>query len=168
MADASALITLGAVVLGGGVSIAATLAAEAFKHRTTIATRWDADLARHASELVATSRRLQHVAGATGGGDDSRDAKHRLDTQHEALRSLAAQVGLLGSFDVQERARMVVRHAYAVRAVAQGFPDPRQHEYPGLSPNARLIDAISEFQAAVRRQLRIANADDVLDEAQNR
>jgi hypothetical protein len=84
------------------------------------------------------------------------------------LRSLAAQVGLLGSLDVQERARMVARHAYAVRAVGDGLGDPRASEYPDSNPDDRLVDAIADLQLAVRRQLRMPDADDVLNEAKFR
>jgi hypothetical protein len=58
---------------------------------------------------------------------------------------------------------MMARHAYAVREVAEGLPDPGESEYPNLSPNGRLFYAASALQLAVRRQLRVPNAEDVLD-----
>ena len=167
------------MVVGGGVSLVTTIAVEAFRNRaestrqavreqSLLATRWDQDLAHYTAELIASARRLRHIAGRLDRADDRPLMVRLLDEQHESLRSLAAQVGLLGSLDVQERARMVARHAYAVRAVGDGLGDPRASEYPDSNPDDRLVDAIADLQLAVRRQLRMPDADDVLNEAKFR
>ncbi len=84
-----------------------------------------------------------------------------MDDEHAKLRALAEQVRLLGTGELQTAVRMTVRHAYAVREVAEGRPDRRAADYPGQSPEERLQASLRATRRAARAQLRVADPDDI-------
>jgi hypothetical protein len=84
----------------------------------------------------------------------------------QAARVSNEQVRLLSnSLEVQRKARLAMRHAYAVMLTAGGLPDPRASEYPqGSRPYKRFELAFHEFLVESRRELGLANPDDVFAE----
>jgi hypothetical protein len=57
----------------------------------------------------------------------------------------------------------VIRYAYAVRSISE-TPDAADAER--RVAYGRVIAAVQDFQRAVRRQLKVPNADELLDESQ--
>jgi len=76
------------------------------------------------------------------------------------MRSLQIQLRLVGNVRVQRAARMLIRHAWAVMRVAQGYEDPRAAEY-GAPPLTRLSDTLAELIRASRVQLRVEDAENI-------
>jgi hypothetical protein len=58
---------------------------------------------------------------------------------------------------LQFAVRLIVRHAYAVREVSEGRPDPRREEFPGQSPHQRFGEALQSFYVTARKQLHVTN-----------
>jgi len=97
--------------------------------------------------FAETARRFWHLTTEEGS--------HRLDeidTLHEELRAAYPGVRLVGSADVQEHARQIIRHAYAARKFAAGDADPRGAEFEH-DPRARLAGHLVRFLTAMRVQL---------------
>jgi hypothetical protein len=179
MADASPWITLGAVIAGGSITVAGTYIIERYKERAArrhesskaeaeLATRWDAEFARISAEFVGTTRQVLHVARRLNRVVDVEDAKRRLDDHHAHLRSLSAQLGLFGSSAVAETARRIVEFAYYVRLLHEKTLPSAPPEDRQKAAYDRVIFEIEKFQVAVRKRLRMPDAEDVLDEAQFR
>ena len=135
------------VVVGAMIGFVPNYLIERRKERTLLRTRWDSSLFELCSEFTSAARRFLELC-----------AKKSPDVgeAHESLRTLCEQLRLLGSYDVQVAARWVIRHAYAVRTVSEGGPDPRADEFPGQSPEVRMHEALNTLYVAVRRQLRVA------------
>jgi hypothetical protein len=80
-----------------------------------------------------------------------------INEEHRKLRTLSERLRLLGDLELQLAARWIVRHAYAVREVSEGRPDPRAKEFPGRSPHQRLGEELQNFYVAAREQLKVIN-----------
>ncbi|MBB5867119.1 hypothetical protein F4553_000498 [Allocatelliglobosispora scoriae] len=158
---ASALL----LAVGAAIGFVPTLLIERSKQRHALQTRWDVPLFELCKQFVGAARQLVHLARHLDRAPDPTGHALRVDQAHSELRALFEQVRLLGSGRLQEAARLVVHHAYAVRAVAEGQPDERAKDYPGTTPQARIKNAITEFLAAARDQLGVAAPDDVLGDA---
>ena len=66
------------------------------------------------------------------------------------------------SSEVQRKARMALRQAYAVMITAAGQPDPRAADHPqGPPPDERFESAFREFLVESRRELGLDHPDDV-------
>jgi hypothetical protein len=123
----------------------------------------------HASNLtsylwVAREEGRAYAAGNPGTADYVPSAD--LGKLRHAARVSMEQVRLLSnSSEVQQKGRMALKHAYAVMVEAAGQPDPRAGDYPqGPSPSRRFETAFREFLIESRRELGLANPEDVFAE----
>ena len=151
------------LVLGAAIGFVPTFLLERSKQRHALRTRWDVPLYELCGEFLSTTRTLGHLAKHLDRSSDRNDTVRALDAQHAELRGLYEQVRLLGNRRVQETARTVIHHCYAVRAVAEGSADMRAKDYPDTTPEARVKSAVKEFVVAVRVQLGVASPNDVPD-----
>ncbi len=149
------------LLIGAAVGFVPTFLIERSKQRHALKTRWDVPLFELSKGFTGATRRLVHLALRLDRAADQEDQLAKIDEIHAELRALSEQMRLLGSAQVQDAARVVVHHCYAVRAVAEGKPDKRLKDYPGTTPVGRVQQAIKEFLAAVRKQLGVADPDDV-------
>lgn len=163
-------VTAGTVVgsaillaLGAAIGFVPTFLLERSKQRHALRTRWDVPLYELCGQFLSVTRTLVHLAKHLDRSPDQDATARTLDARHAELRGLYEQLRLLGNRRVQETARVVIHHGYAVRAVAEGSTDMRAKDYPGLTPEARVKAAVKEFVVAVRGQLGVARADDVPD-----
>ncbi|ODB77506.1 MULTISPECIES: hypothetical protein [Micromonospora] len=124
--------------------------------------RWDGALFERSAAFVASARTLRHLAEHPSRSESEDGHRKALDEAHQGMRVACEQLRLLGNLRVQSAARLVTRHAYAVRARAEQCLDPRAAEYPSMSPTARLNDALQEFYRAVRAQLGAEDPETVL------
>ncbi|MEU8166128.1 hypothetical protein AB0B97_06375 [Micromonospora sp. NPDC049004] len=124
--------------------------------------RWDSALFERSGAFVASARTLRHLAEHPSRSEDENSHRKALDEAHQGMRVACEQLRLLGNKRVQTAARVVTRHAYAVRVQAEDGRDPRAAEYPSKSPTARLNDALQEFYRAVRAQLGAEDPEAVL------
>ena len=148
------LLSILPVVSGAVIGFVPSYLLERRRERTTLRTRWDSSLFELCSDFASSTRRFRELC--LRGGQFDTDA---LDEEHERLRRLSEQIRLLGSWDVQVASRWIVRHAWAVRHVAEGNDDPRAEEFPGESPLDRMDSGLDFLYLAARRQLRVGDAD---------
>jgi hypothetical protein len=152
------------LVIGAIIGFVPTLLIEKSKQRHALKTRWDVPLFDLCKKFIATARQLVHLARHLDRVPDRAEQLRRLDDKHVESRGLFEQIRILGSPDLQLTARMVIRHCYAVRAVAEGQKDARLKDYPGTTPEQRVKAAIRDFLEAARRQLGVTGPSDVTDE----
>jgi hypothetical protein len=74
---------------------------------------------------------------------------------------------LLDHKDVQEAARLALRHIYAVWMVERDGVDPRAAEYRGQSPSDRLRSALTTLYIGVRAQAGVERPEEVFEELDN-
>jgi hypothetical protein len=160
--------TLLPLVAGAAIGFVPTYLVERRKERTTLLTRWDASLFALSSELAESARHFLHLAQNVHYDGDRIAAGERaglleeIDRAHARIRTLAAQIPLLGSREVQMQARLVVHHAFSVRQVlVEGASDPRAETYPGTHPVGRLNAELAGFYVAGRRQLNVRDPENV-------
>lgn len=151
------------LVLGAGIGFLPTYLTDRRRERSQLATRWDVSLHAQSAEFVASARKLRHLASRLTPAPQNGGLAQQVDEEHAKLRALAEQVGLLADKGLQTAVRTVVRHAYAVREVAEGRPDPRAGQYTG-QPDERLKAALRDCRRATRVQLRVAHPDDLAEE----
>jgi hypothetical protein len=121
--------------------------------------RLDDALRVAASDFVAAARELLHLSRRLERSSDKDTQQKRIDDVHVQLRSLNGQIRLLANPEVQHNARLVVHHAYAVRAViAEKKPDERLDAH-GKPVEERYQDALEDFYRAVRKQLGVPEAE---------
>lgn len=161
MAEGPTWIALAGVALGGGIGLVTTLAVDLARERRDRRTRWDPALQAAAAEFVVTTRKMLHVAGRLDRWPDREDARRQLEGHHAELRGLYAVIGLLGSLECQRTARLVVRYAYRLR---DGYEASPEHAEAHATAYDRVIDAIADFQRAARVDLRVRDAEHLLDE----
>jgi hypothetical protein len=105
--------------------------------------------------FAETARRLWHLTY-----EEDRVRADELEKLHEELRAGYPGVRLVGSAEVQEHARQIIRHAYAARKIASGEPDPREDEF-AHDPRERLGGHVVRFLTAMRTQLGTPDAEAV-------
>jgi hypothetical protein len=154
---------LEALLIGAAVAFLPTLFLEWWRSRRAMATRWDGALQQTCREFTASARRLQHHAERRGDLPDAAALDEAIDGEHAMLRTLCEQIHLSGSKELQKAAKMVVRHGYALRLVAEGRPDPRATEFPGRAPRERFVVELTNFYIAARRQLGVRNPEEMAD-----
>ncbi|WP_324013478.1 hypothetical protein [Microbacterium sp. JZ37] len=120
--------------------------ADIIKHKRDFEHRWDRDLYDEVNALVATSRRLSHLARSKYAGDD-------LDTVLEQVRVSVSRISLLADLPLSRAALQVQREAYALIELTKGKDDPRSGS--GVPPFSRYLDALDEVRRQLRRQLRV-------------
>ncbi|WP_328468614.1 hypothetical protein OHA21_52245 [Actinoplanes sp. NBC_00393] len=159
--------TIITLVLGAAIGFAPTYLVERAKQRAQLSTRWDQELYRLCAEFTATARQLSHSAGRLAGNptmligpaDDQLAQRQLVDDLHVRLRALREQIRIVGSLDVQESARRIQAHCFWLRVVAQGGTD--EDEGKAVTPGHRVLAELPRFYSAVRRQLRVPDADQV-------
>ncbi|MET8836969.1 hypothetical protein ABZV78_24065 [Micromonospora sp. NPDC004540] len=162
---AKLLIPLIPVVVGAGIGFLPTLLLERFRANAALRTRWDVTLHTACAKFAACTRRLVDLSEEATpdlDADQRRTLRQELDREHRTLQELMAEVRLLGSRATQEAARAVVRDAWALRTEALTGVDPRAAEFGAVTPRSRTLDGLLAFYAAVRRQLRVPEAADVI------
>jgi hypothetical protein len=161
MAWNSVLTSIILLAAGAAIGLIPAYISERDKRRHALLTRWDVPLFDLCRDYTAAARQLLHLSRRYERSTDKEDYKRRIDEQHAKLRTLTAQIRLLGSADLQEAARLVTHHAYAVREVGEGGPDRRLKDYPGTTAEGRFTEALADFYKAARTQLGVANPADV-------
>lgn len=148
------------LLIGAAVGLVPTYLIEQKKQRHVLAVRWDLPLYELCKECAAASRQLVHLVRRYRTQDRIEHQK-RVDEQHARLRSVIQQLRILGSMELQQAAREVEHHAWWVRHVHEGGEDEMASHYGDVDPEARLRDAMRRLFIAGRRQLGVANPDDV-------
>lgn len=150
-----------AVIVGAIIGFVPNYLADVRRVRPLLRSRWDSALFDLCSDFASTARGLQELClRRAGNGTDTHLSDH-IDEEHQKLRTLSERLRLLGDLDLQFAVRWIVRHAYAVREVSEGRPDPRQDEFPGQSPHLRFGEALQSFYAAARKQLQVIHPGDI-------
>lgn len=150
-----------AVIVGVIIGFAPNYLMEVRRERSLLRSRWDNALFDLCSDFASTARALQELClRRAGNGADARLSED-IDEEHQKLRTLSERLRLLGDLELQFAVRWIVRHAYAVREVSEGRPDPRQEEFPGKSPHQRFGETLQEFYLAARKQLQVINPNDI-------
>jgi hypothetical protein len=106
--------------------------------------------------FAETARRLWHLTCEP----DAQTRTEELEKFHEELRAGYPGVRLVGSADVQEQARQIIRHAYGARKVALQESDPREGEF-AHGPRERLGGHVVRFLTAMRTQVGTPDAEAV-------
>jgi hypothetical protein len=153
---ASDVIPLISVALGAILGFVPAYFLELKRERNRLATRWDEPLYKTCSEFAAAARKS---VAALYRAKDYPELGATLDEYHDQMRALTEQLCLLGTPEVQQSARLVQRHLYAMRKVATGECDPRAAEYPGTTPDGRYWAELRRFYIASRIQLGVAGAE---------
>ena len=155
---ASNLTPLISVVLGAILGFFPAYLLEIERERNRLTTRWDEPLYKTCSKFATAARKSVAVMYRTKG---NAELKATLDEYHDQMRALTEQLYLLGTPEVQQSARLVQGHLYAMRKVVNGEPDPRAAEYPGTTPDSRYWVELRRFYLASRIQLRVAGAENL-------
>jgi hypothetical protein len=132
---------------------------EGRKDRYARHSKWDEALYKASVELMAASRRSQHLLEQIEGGQTREGQLDRLDEEQQKLRVALEAMLILGDTAVQRAARRVVHHGWAHRVLVETGTDPHPAT-AGKGPQARATAARYSLYRAVRRQLRIPHADD--------
>ena len=152
------------VVAGAAIGLIPAYVIDRRRERSTLAIRWDMSLYELCAQFTVSVRQMIAEAEQTGVISDPmvrRQRQEQLDEFRVRLRTLQEQIRLLGNSELQSAARLVLHHAYAVRTVSLGGPDPRADDYPGTDPRERLNASIRGFYVAARKQLRVEHPLDV-------
>jgi hypothetical protein len=157
MAGTTLEIAIVPVVVGAIIGFVPSYVMDVRRERSLMRSRWDSSLFELCSEFASTARSLQELCLRRAKIQTDTRLDDDIDEEHRRLRTLSERLRLLGDLDLQTATRSVVRHAYAVRAVAEGRPDPREDEFPGQSPNQRLGESLQNFYTAARTQLQVVN-----------
>jgi hypothetical protein len=113
------------------------------------------NLLRETSASVATNaRQLLHRASVMSHTEPSVSAtSEAADEAHYQVRVGSDLLSLVGATGVQEAARLVRHHAFAIMATAAGHADP--HPEYGQPPYDRLQNAIESLLRETRTQMGI-------------
>lgn len=144
-----------AVMVGAVIGFVPNYLMDVRRERSLLRSRWDSALFDLCSDFSSTARALQELClRQISIGADSRLADE-ISEEHQKLRTLSERIRLLGNLELQLAVRWIVRHAYAVREVSEGRPDPRKEEFLEHTPHQRLGEALQNFYVAARKQLNV-------------
>jgi hypothetical protein len=133
---------------------------ERLRARAALGTRWDMSLEQACAEFAATVRRILDLAErSTLVHPDLAESMYR---EHRHLQCLLTKIRLLAGGQIQLAARQIVRHTWALQLSTITGADPRASDYPSRDPRERTISSLFDFYHAVRRQLQVPDADDVV------
>jgi hypothetical protein len=150
-----------AVMVGAIIGFVPNYVMDVRRERSLLRSRWDSALFDLCSDFASTARGLQELClRRAASGTDARLSAD-IDEEHRRLRTFSERLRLLGDLELQFAVRWIVRHAYAVREVSEGRPDPRQEEFPDQSPHQRFGEALQSFYVAARQQLHVINPGDI-------
>ena len=124
-----------AVMVGAIIGFVPNYVMDVRRERSLLRSRWDSALFDLCSDFASTARGLQELCLHRAGEEADTRLSDDINEEHQRLRSLSERLRLLGDLELQFAVRWIVRHAYAVREVSEGRPDPRREEFPGRSPN---------------------------------
>lgn len=141
------------LAVGAAIGLIPAYFSERDKRNYALLTRWDAPLFELCRDYTAAARELLHLSRRYERSTNKEDYAKRIDEQHVKLRTLAEQIRLIGSYDLQETVRLVTHHAYAVREVGEGKADRRLEDYPDTTAEGRFVEALGNFYKAARAQL---------------
>jgi hypothetical protein len=165
------LVVLG--TLGGAtIGVLGTLLATVLRDYTPSSKRrWDDELMRACSGLLSTAQRAATLAWKLSpdrvGTADALTGEER-EVALATVRDLQAEatlhqyeIALLAPPELQEPARLVTRHLYAVVEVdVDRRPDPRPTEFSD-PPRLRWRQELNKLLVEARKALRVRNAADV-------
>ena len=154
------MLVLLPVVIGATIGVVPTILMELSRSRAKLRTRWDPTLEDVCAEFAATARRILDLAEAVHEPAD--DAIESVRNEHGRLQRFMVEIRLLAGPEVQLAARHVVRHTWALQVAVETGVDPRAGTYPAVSPRERSLSSLFDFYLAVRRQLRVPEADRLL------
>lgn len=146
-----------AVVAGAIIGFVPSYLMDVRRERSMIRSRWDNSLFELCSDFASTARGLQELCLRQAGNETDARLTEAIDEEHRKLRAVSERLRLLGDRELQLAVRLIVRHAYAVREVSEGRPDPRTDEFPDKSPHQRFGEAMQNFYVAARKQLQVVN-----------
>jgi hypothetical protein len=146
-----------AVAVGAIIGFVPNYMMDVRRERSLLRSRWDSALFDLCSDFASTARGLQELCLRRADNMADERLADDIDEEHQKLRRLSERLRLLGDLELQFAVRWTVRHAYAVREVSEGRPDPRSEEFPGQSPHQRFGEALQSFYVAARKQLHVAN-----------
>jgi hypothetical protein len=144
-----------AVVAGAIIGFVPSYLMDVRRERSMIRSRWDNSLFELCSDFASTARGLQELCLRQVGNETDARLTEVIDEEHRRLRVVSERLRLLGDLELQLAVRLIVRHAYAVREVSEGRPDPRRDQFPGQSPHQRFGEAMQNFCVAARKQLQV-------------
>jgi hypothetical protein len=146
-----------AVIVGAIIGFVPSYLTDVRRERSLLRSRWDNSLFELCSDFASTARGLQELCLRQVSSETDARLSEAIDEEHRKLRALSERLRLLGDLELQLAVRWIVRHAYAVREVSEGRPDPRRDEFPGQSPHQRFGEALQSFYVAARKQLQVIN-----------
>ncbi len=146
-----------AVIAGAIIGFVPSYLMDVRRERSLLRSRWDNSLFDLCSDFASTTRGLQELCLRQASSETDASLSGAIDEEHQKLRTLSERLRLLGDLELQVAVRWIVRHAYAVREMSEGRPDPRKDEFPGQSPHQRLGEALQSFYIAARKQLQVIN-----------
>lgn len=158
-----ALLGAGAALAGAWVGSRTSIAVEKRRAEGAAAEAHRATLRAACSDFTAAIARVRsHSYGLTGVPTDDEPLLRALAAALDEARAGCERLRILVSdSDTQRAARLALRHAYAVWKVAETGLDPRAAQYPGEDPHARLRTELTRLYVGVRRELGVAQPDDV-------
>jgi hypothetical protein len=151
----------GLVLLGAFVGYLPAAWAERQRRRYDEERRWQQGLFELCQQFTSSIRELQHHSRRLEHDPTATEPREAMETEHARIRAIGEQFRLVASPPLQRSARLLVRHAYAVRLVAQGEPDPRTSDYPGTLPSDRVSDELVHFHIEARKALHVRDAEAV-------
>ncbi|WP_157429618.1 hypothetical protein [Actinomadura oligospora] len=159
-----AALTVLPVTAGALIGFVPTYLMERRREREALRKRWDEPMHQLCSETVVCVRKILYGRNQVKYSDADKDVVlSEMEDDYQRLPLLVEQIRLLGTRDLQVAARLMLRHAYAVRLEARGEPDPRADEYSKI-PYERLVDAVQQFRVEARKQLRVETPEEIARE----
>lgn len=143
-----ALLALLPVLVGAGIGIVPTLYLERFRARAALRTRWDQTRQVVSAQFAACVRRIVDIAEEPG------DHAAELDAEHRQLQIHMAEIRIVGGREVQGTARELISATFALQNTA-GTPQAKE-------ARERTLTALFGFYRAVRRELQVPDADDMV------
>lgn len=151
-----------AVVAGAVIGFVPSYLMDVRRERSAIRSRWDNSLFDLCSDFASTARGLQELCLRQALKRTDSRLSETIDEEHRRLRAVSERLRLLGNLELQLAVRSIVRHAYAVREVSEGRPDPRSDEFPGQTAHQRFGEAMQNFYVAARKQLKVVNPNAII------
>jgi hypothetical protein len=153
--------TIASVMVGAVIGFIPNYLMDVRRERSLLRSRWDNSFFDLCSDFASAARGLQELCLRRASSQPDAHPTDELDTEHHELRTVSERLRLLGDLELQLAVRWIVVHAYALREVSEGRPDPRRDEFPGESPHQRFGEALQSFYVAARRQLHVINPDTI-------
>lgn len=127
------------IVVGAIIGFVPNYVMDVRRERSLRRSRWDSPLFELCSEFASVARAFQELCLRRAADPGAEALIGDINDEHQRLRTLSERLRLLGDLELQLAVRWIVRHAYAVREVAEGRPEtrPRIVHRPCASASAR-------------------------------